>query len=149
MKRMNRTKWRKITYPLLNDEKQSLYSRWCFQRHFDGDPFLLLTTPALTLSFSLRFTIKAFSFRLKYPYHSRSFLLFYIPLSFRLTLNITRVTMAHSHTYNPYPEKSPRVQRRRNASFPLLISGPVFSLSPSENHHRVHRLWVYKYQNKG
>lgn len=72
--------------PVLNDEKQSLYPRWCFQRHFDGDPFLLLTTTALTRSFSLRFTIGALSFRLEHSYIA----LVRARFSIRLSLSVSR-----------------------------------------------------------
>lgn len=135
---------RKSTYPLLNDEKQSMHPRWCFQRHFDGDPFLLLTTLANAIVLT--------------PFHYRSFSRFFSSSPIALV----RGSFSKSFSFSPSAIYScnygalTRVNRTRKKARACSIEMVLFRylsrdlfLSPSENRCRVHQLRLYKYQNEG
>ena len=108
--------------------------------------------PLLTFSFSLRFTIEAFSrFASSSPIALVRRLLPYIPVFFPLGADILRVTMSALTHGRIVPGKKPA--RAASKWFLLLslrhLAARAAFVSPiRKDRRRVHQLGLYKYRNK-
>lgn len=107
-------------------KNQSMYPRWCFQRHFDGDPFLPLATLANVL------VLAPFHYRSLLPFRREVALL----LSFVDSFPIQPVTLPLAGRYTPCNYESAlthgrtATRKKARASSVETVS-PCFSSSPS------------------